>query len=192
MMILLVASNASVIMRLFTRFTEEIFSSLISFIFIYEAFDVLLKLRARDCGTSGSVLFTCWKDGGAPSSAMDQNLSSCSLDFLSSEPITSDQYSYPCNGTVMWSYFNGSSDALLQNATAIVSGCSEYMARNYVVQPFVVGKYLSFLPDVSFSPDDAFLMSAILFAGTFFTSFYLKRIRQTGFFTAFVSWCVCL
>ena len=37
MMIILVAVNASVIMRLFTRFTEEIFSALISFIFIYEA-----------------------------------------------------------------------------------------------------------------------------------------------------------
>ena len=41
----LVALNASVIMRIFTRFTEEIFSALISFIFIYEAFEKIWKVH---------------------------------------------------------------------------------------------------------------------------------------------------
>ena len=47
MMIVLVAANASVIMRLFTRFTEEIFSALISFIFIYEALRSLWLINVR-------------------------------------------------------------------------------------------------------------------------------------------------
>lgn len=45
MMIILVAVNASAIMRLFTRFTEEIFSALISFIFIYEALRNLWRIN---------------------------------------------------------------------------------------------------------------------------------------------------
>lgn len=44
-MIGLVAFNASAMMRLFTRFTEEIFSALISFIFIYEALDKVWKVH---------------------------------------------------------------------------------------------------------------------------------------------------
>lgn len=44
-MTVLVASNASAMMRLFTRFTEEIFSALISFIFIYEALDKIWKIH---------------------------------------------------------------------------------------------------------------------------------------------------
>lgn len=47
MMIILVAANASVIMRLFTRFTEEIFSALISFIFIYEALRNLWRINVN-------------------------------------------------------------------------------------------------------------------------------------------------
>ena len=44
-LMILVALNASVIMRIFTRFTEEIFSALISFIFIYEAFEKIWKVH---------------------------------------------------------------------------------------------------------------------------------------------------
>jgi sodium bicarbonate cotransporter 4 len=40
----LVATDASFLVQYFTRFTEEGFSCLISFIFIYDAFKKMLKL----------------------------------------------------------------------------------------------------------------------------------------------------
>lgn len=42
--LVLVATDASFLVQYFTRFTEEGFSSLISFIFIYDAFKKMLKL----------------------------------------------------------------------------------------------------------------------------------------------------
>ena len=44
MCIILVATDASAMVKYFTRFTEESFSSLISFIFIYEAIHKLIKI----------------------------------------------------------------------------------------------------------------------------------------------------
>ena len=41
---MLVATDASFLVKYFTRFTEEGFSCLISFIFIYDAFKKMLKL----------------------------------------------------------------------------------------------------------------------------------------------------
>ena len=45
--IILVATDASALIGLFTRFTEETFSILISFIFIYEAFMKIHKLEVK-------------------------------------------------------------------------------------------------------------------------------------------------
>lgn len=42
--LILVATDASFLVQYFTRFTEEGFSSLISFIFIYDAFKKMIKL----------------------------------------------------------------------------------------------------------------------------------------------------
>lgn len=42
--LLLVATDASYLVQYFTRFTEEGFSCLISFIFIYDAFKKMIKL----------------------------------------------------------------------------------------------------------------------------------------------------
>lgn len=44
MCLILVATDASFLVQYFTRFTEEGFSSLISFIFIYDAFKKMIKL----------------------------------------------------------------------------------------------------------------------------------------------------
>ena len=45
LMILLVVTNASAIMRLFTRFTEEIFATLVSFFFIFFSLESLWKVH---------------------------------------------------------------------------------------------------------------------------------------------------
>lgn len=42
--LVLVATDASFLVQYFTRFTEEGFSALISFIFIYDAFKKMIKL----------------------------------------------------------------------------------------------------------------------------------------------------
>lgn len=57
--ILLVVFNASVIVRIFTRFTVEIFSALISFIFIYEAFEKIWKIHLGN-PYSGYYFFPFW------------------------------------------------------------------------------------------------------------------------------------
>uniref|UniRef100_A0A8C3TE41 Anion exchange protein n=1 Tax=Chelydra serpentina TaxID=8475 RepID=A0A8C3TE41_CHESE len=79
--LVLVATDASFLVKYFTRFTEEGFSSLISFIFIYDAFKKMIKLADYypinshfqvDYITSYSCIFSswdiffeeCWKYGG--------------------------------------------------------------------------------------------------------------------------------
>lgn len=59
MLMCLVVFNASIIVRIFTRFTEEIFSSLISFIFIYEAIDKIWKIHVAD-PYSGYLWYPFW------------------------------------------------------------------------------------------------------------------------------------
>jgi len=53
-LVVLAATEASCLMRYFTRFTDEIFAALISFIFIYEAIDKLLLIFER-AGTGESI-----------------------------------------------------------------------------------------------------------------------------------------
>lgn len=157
-MIVLVAVNASAIMRLFTRFTEEIFSSLISFIFIYEAFVqvwnvlvdhpygewLLYPVIRRECDCYQFNISAYEGSGGG-----EVVLDDLDLTFA----------------TRLRSYFDDPGN------------CSEELNQRYVgkdCEPPVV------YPDV-------FLMSVILFFGTFFLSFYLKKFRTSRYLTARVS-----
>lgn len=61
---ILVATDASFLVQYFTRFTEEGFSSLISFIFIYDAFKKMIKLADyypinSDFKVGYNTLFSC-------------------------------------------------------------------------------------------------------------------------------------
>ena len=148
LMVGLVAFNVSAMMRLFTRFTEEIFSALISFIFIYEALDKVWKIH---------------------------------LDYSYNEWILNPTVKRECD-----CYEFSSNDSLFDgdftNATRVTYlwddptvNCSEELFRKFV------GKNCNGVhPDV-------FLMSIILFFGTFMLSFYLKKFRGSSFFSALVS-----
>lgn len=147
-MVGLAAFNASALMRLFTRFTEEIFSALISFIFIYEALDKVWKVHLEYSYSEWILRPTIRRE--------------C------------DCYQFTSNDTLLASDFT--------NATRVSYfwddpnvNCSEVLTRKFV------GKNCDGLHQ------DVFLMSVILFFGTFMLSFYLKKVRGSRFFSSFVS-----
>ena len=174
LMILLVAFSASVLMRLFTRFTEEIFSALISFIFIYEAFRSLWRLglrhpyndwvfypflrRACDCFNFTSSdfvdatrvqLYSFWSDEhGTCSSDLNSTGATGNSSIGMLEGCTPKTEGYPFVG---------------------YRGADCYNACSYPLAPNV------------------YLMSWILFVGTFMISVYLKKFRNSRYFRLVVS-----
>ena len=152
-MIGLVAVNASVMMRLFTRFTEEIFSALISFIFIYEALDKIWKVHL-DYSYSEWIL-----------KPTVQRECDC-YQFASNESYEAEDFTNATKISYFWDNPN--------------VNCSEELQRR-----FVGSNCKGLHPDV-------FLMSVILFFGTFLLSFYLKKFRNSSFFSAFVSFWILL
>ena len=147
-LVVFVAFNASGIMRLFTRFTEEIFSALISFIFIYEAFvkvwDVHVDFSYNEWILRPTVRreCDCYKFGSNESLAIENLTDATKVNYF-------------------WDHPDNCTDSLQK----------------------LIGKNCSGLhPNV-------FLMSVILFFGTFMASYYIKRFRNSSFFSAIVS-CV--
>jgi hypothetical protein len=146
-MISLVAVNASAMMRLFTRFTEEIFSALISFIFIYEALDKVWKVHLDYSYNEWILRPTVQRECDC-------------YEFASNDSFAVDDFTNATKITYFW-------DDPGVN-------CSAQLQRRFV------GKHCNGLhPDV-------FLMSIILFFGTFLLSFYLKRFRGSSFFSTIV------
>ncbi len=159
--IFLVAVNASAIMQLFTRFTEEIFSALVSFIFIYEALAAVWGILL-DRPYSKWILFPTIR-----------RKCSC-YEFASEADYNNTLLS---NATNLGSYWDD-----------IDRNCSGELLRRYE------GKDCRFddedYEDLDMYAPDVFLMSVILFLGTFFLSLYLKKFRNSRFFTATVSVCL--
>lgn len=159
-MIVLVGTNFSAIMRLFTRFTEEIFSALISLIFIYEAFVAVWDIHV-DYPFSEWLLFPTVKR-------------KCNC------------YEFPSEESFASSVFANVSNI---NDTRLIGSfwdypdinCSESLLRKYLGDR---------CPDPELYADnrlnDIFLMSVILFFGTFMVSFYVKKFRNSSFFSGFV------
>lgn len=153
-MIGLVAFNTSAVMKLFTRFTEEIFTAVVGFIFIYEAFArlwtihmehpynqwILFPTKARVCD--------CFQFSNANSLAM--------LDLT--------------NATNLGSYWLDPE-----------RNCSSALLRRYIGE-HCEGKSI-------FQNHDVFLMSVILFFGTFLLCYYIKTFKHSRFFRTFVSLC---
>lgn len=85
--LILVATDASFLVQYFTRFTEEGFSALISFIFIYDAFKKMIKLAHHHPINSGYDIdlvtqYGCHcspPDGEAISDRENNNLDLCLL-----------------------------------------------------------------------------------------------------------------
>lgn len=152
-LIVLVFFNVSVLIRLFTRFTEEIFSALISFIFIYEAFEKVWKVHLEN-PYNGYYFYP-----------VQPRKCDC-YQFYSQDDLNSSSLN---NATNLGSYYQHHT-----NYTFIES-CSTDNLRDWVGA------------DCPGEINNVFFFSILLFFGTFFIAFYLKKFKETPFFPATVS-----
>ncbi|XP_059504123.1 electrogenic sodium bicarbonate cotransporter 1-like isoform X2 [Stegostoma tigrinum] len=160
--LILVATDASSLVRYFTRFTEEGFSSLISFIFIYDAFKKMIKLSHHyaintDFKEDYVTLFGCAclpPDQGANSSFHWNDTDSANPTI-----VTMVNSSIPVNMSIDWSLLSK-------------TDCLKYGG-------VVVGTSCGFVPDVT-------LMSFILFLGTYTCSMTLKNFKTSPYFPTMI------
>ncbi|KAK3538395.1 hypothetical protein QTP86_001743 [Hemibagrus guttatus] len=153
-LLLLVATDASFLVQYFTRFTEEGFSSLISFIFIYDSFKKMLKLAHHypinsEYKVDHATQYDCMCM--APTIVNNTNVFTDSID-----------------GTSIWFY---NYTDLPLNATW--SSLSKKECLKYGGE--LVGKACDYVPDIT-------LMSFILFFGTYTCSMCLKKFKFSPFF----------
>ncbi|CAL8250112.1 unnamed protein product [Boreogadus saida] len=153
--LVLVATDASFLVQYFTRFTEEGFSCLISFIFIYDAFKKMLKLSHHyPINSEFKADYVTQYDCLCMAPAILENSS-----FEIPESL---------DGSSVWLWNN---TELPMNATW--SSLSEKDCLKYGGE--LVGKACGFVPDIT-------LMSFILFFGTYSTSMCLKKFKTSPFF----------
>ncbi|XP_026042266.1 solute carrier family 4 member 4a isoform X3 [Astatotilapia calliptera] len=153
--LLLVATDASYLVQYFTRFTEEGFSCLISFIFIYDAFKKMIKLAHHypinpDFRMEYVTQYDCL--------CMAPTVLENSTDIIGD----------PLEGTSDWFWNNTD---LPPNATWSSLSRTECLKYNGEL----VGKGCDFVPDIT-------LMSFILFFGTYTCSMCLKKFKTSPFF----------
>uniref|UniRef100_A0AAQ4PG63 Anion exchange protein n=1 Tax=Gasterosteus aculeatus aculeatus TaxID=481459 RepID=A0AAQ4PG63_GASAC len=151
--LVLVATDASFLVQYFTRFTEEGFSALISFIFIYDAFKKMLKLSHHN--------------------PINPN--------YSADLVT--LYRYDCNcapgktsrsnpiWTVEIPLWTLSAFTSAENATW--ASLTKHQCLHYGGE--LLGEACGFVPDIT-------LMSFILFFGTYTCSMTLKTFKTSRFF----------
>ncbi|XP_068577165.1 solute carrier family 4 member 4a isoform X2 [Cebidichthys violaceus] len=153
--LMLVATDASFLVQYFTRFTEEGFSCLISFIFIYDAFKKMLKLAHHyPINADFRIEYVTQYDCLCMAPAVLENSTDLSDDSL--------------EGTSIW-YMNNTD--LPMNATWSSLSTAECLKYNGEL----VGKACGFVPDIT-------LMSFILFFGTYTCSMCLKKFKTSPFF----------
>lgn len=153
--LVLVATDASFLVQYFTRFTEEGFSSLISFIFIYDAFKKMLKLaHYYPINSDFKIDYVTQYD--------------C-MCMAPTDANSSDVYADPLDSSFVWTV-NYTTDPRM-NATW--SSLSKKECLKYGGE--LVGKACEFVPDIT-------LMSFILFFGTYTCSMCLKKFKTSPFF----------
>ncbi|XP_075464119.1 electrogenic sodium bicarbonate cotransporter 1 isoform X4 [Ascaphus truei] len=154
--LILVATDASSLVKYFTRFTEEGFSSLISFIFIYDAFKKMISLADYypinshfKVGYVTQFGCTCFPPDPANSSLFNET-TAFPLDFMTN--ATEEMYH---NGSIIWSSLSK-------------KDCLKYGG-------YLVGNNCKYIPDIT-------LMSFILFFGTYTCSTALKKFKASRYF----------
>ncbi|KAJ6657472.1 hypothetical protein lerEdw1_002407 [Lerista edwardsae] len=153
--LILVATDASFLVQYFTRFTEEGFSSLISFIFIYDAFKKMIKLADyypinSKFKVNDITLYSCTCMPPTPvNSSLFNETATVSADGLASS------FAEMHNGTIDWS-------------TLTKKECLKYGG-------LLVGNNCKFVPDIT-------LMACILFLGTYTCSMALKKFKTSRYF----------
>ncbi|XP_053921556.1 electrogenic sodium bicarbonate cotransporter 1 isoform X3 [Cuculus canorus] len=153
--LILVATDASFLVKYFTRFTEEGFSSLISFIFIYDAFKKMIKLADHypinsEFKVDYITHYSCACEPVDPVNSSFLNRTAAPLaDELLSSPAEMS------NSTVDWS-------------SLTTKECLKYGGQ-------LVGNNCDYVPDIT-------LMSFILFFGTYTCSMALKKFKTSRYF----------
>ncbi|XP_061439407.1 electrogenic sodium bicarbonate cotransporter 1 isoform X3 [Rhineura floridana] len=150
--LVLVATDASFLVQYFTRFTEEGFSSLISFIFIYDAFKKMIKLA--DYYPINSKF-----------KVEDITLYSCTC--------------MPANGSLFNETATTSSDWSARNSAEMPNGTIDWtsLTKKECLKygGALLGNNCKYVPDIT-------LMSCILFLGTYTCSMALKKFKTSRYF----------
>ncbi|XP_043968772.1 solute carrier family 4 member 4a isoform X6 [Gambusia affinis] len=153
--LVLVATDASFLVKYFTRFTEEGFSCLISFIFIYDAFKKMIKLAHHYPINSVYSMENITQYGCL---CMGPTL-------LENETELLDD---PLEDASVW-YMNYTGLPPNRSWSSLTkSECLMYKGE-------LVGESCGYVPDIT-------LMSFILFFGTYTTSMCLKKFKTSPFF----------
>ncbi|XP_078532539.1 electrogenic sodium bicarbonate cotransporter 1 isoform X4 [Lissotriton helveticus] len=154
--LILVATDASFLVKYFTRFTEEGFSSLISFIFIYDAFKKMIKLADyypinSHFKVNYVTQFSCACFPPEPANSSLFNMTTAApIDWVMNATTTMGY-----NGTLDW-------------ASLSKKDCLKYGGM-------LVGNNCKYVPDIT-------LMSFILFLGTYTCSMALKKFKTSRYF----------
>ncbi|KAM6930826.1 solute carrier family 4 member 4a isoform 6-T6 [Xenentodon cancila] len=153
--LVLVATDASFLVKYFTRFTEEGFSCLISFIFIYDAFKKMIKLAHHyPINANFHEDYITQYDCMCMAPAILENETEVVGDPLESASV--------------W-YWNNTGLPLNATWSSLTKAeCLKYKGE-------LVGKACDFVPDIT-------LMSFILFFGTYACSMSLKKFKASPFF----------
>ncbi|KAM8940133.1 electrogenic sodium bicarbonate cotransporter 1 isoform 4-T4 [Pelodytes ibericus] len=154
--LILVATDASSLVKYFTRFTEEGFACLISFIFIYDAFKKMIKFAdyypINNHFKVGYVTqFSC----------------ACLPPDLSNSSMFNETTEFPMD------FFTTTADDLHHNDTIIWSSLTKKECIKYGGN--LVGNNCKYIPDIT-------LMSFILFFGTYTCSMALKKFKTSRYF----------
>ncbi|XP_035513955.1 solute carrier family 4 member 4a isoform X2 [Morone saxatilis] len=153
--LVLVATDASFLVQYFTRFTEEGFSCLISFIFIYDAFKKMLKLAHHyPINSDFKMEYITQYECLCMAPAVLEN----------STNIITD----PSEDTQFWFWNNTDLSMNTTWSSLTKTECLKYKGE-------LVGKACEFVPDIT-------LMSFILFFGTYTCSMCLKKFKTSPFF----------
>ncbi|KAM9329770.1 electrogenic sodium bicarbonate cotransporter 1 [Gastrophryne carolinensis] len=157
--LILVATDASSLVKYFTRFTEEGFACLISFIFIYDAFKKMIHFTHyypinSEFKVGDVTLFSCTCLPPTPSnSSLFNETTDFPLDFLTSTAATTEDPHH--NHSIVWS-------------SLTKKQCLKYGGE-------LQGNNCGYIPDVT-------LMSFILFFGTYTCSMALKKFKTSRYF----------
>ncbi|NXE96289.1 S4A4 protein, partial [Menura novaehollandiae] len=163
--LILVATDASFLVKYFTRFTEEGFSSLISFIFIYDAFKKMIKLADHYPINSQFKVdyithYSCACKPLDPGKRVFHYLSN-TLPFLSQH----EQMRHSLMETYL---FFLQDNTTIDWAALTAKECLKYGGQ-------LVGNNCDYVPDIT-------LMSFILFFGTYTCSMALKKFKTSRYF----------
>ncbi|NXW67571.1 S4A4 protein, partial [Hirundo rustica] len=160
--LILVATDASFLVKYFTRFTEEGFSSLISFIFIYDAFKKMIKLADHYPINSQFKV-----DYITHYSCACKPLDPGKGEFITS-PVCRSEHGQSIHSLMEMFPFFLQDNTTIDWAALTAKDCLKYGGQ-------LVGNNCDYVPDIT-------LMSFILFFGTYTCSMALKKFKTSRYF----------